>query len=64
MNRKNYHDIASEILTAILDQIGSEEHTKPQIFSELGHFIHAFEELVDEIHDDKRWPGRPSIQVD
>jgi hypothetical protein len=64
MQRQKYHELAGELLTAILDEIGSKEHTKPQIFSKLGDFIHAFEDLVDEIQDDKRWPDRPPIQVD
>jgi hypothetical protein len=61
MNRGKYHELASELLTTILDEIGGKEHTKPEIFSEFGNFLHCFEDLVDEIHDDKRWPGRPSI---
>jgi hypothetical protein len=64
MKREKYHELADELLTAILDELGNGEHTKPDIFSKLGDFIHVFEDLVDEIHDDKRWPERPPIEVD
>jgi hypothetical protein len=63
MKRQKYHDLASELLVAVLDEIGGEEHTPSQIFSELTAFTGIFEDLVAEIHDDRRWPDRPPIQL-
>jgi hypothetical protein len=59
MKRQKYHNIACELLIAILDEIGGEEHTNLQIFSEFAAFTGIFEDLVAEIHDDRRWPDRP-----
>jgi hypothetical protein len=63
MKRQKYHDLASELLVAILDEIGGEEHTNGQIFDELNKFTGIFEDLVTEIHDDRQWPDRPPIQI-
>jgi hypothetical protein len=64
MKRQKYHDMASELLVAILDEIGGEEHTPSQIFAEFAAFTDIFEDLVAEIHDDRRWPDRPPIPID
>jgi hypothetical protein len=63
MKCQKYHELASELLVAVLDEIGGEEHTPSQIFNELAAFTGIFEELVAEIHDDKLWPNRPPIQL-
>jgi hypothetical protein len=63
MKRQKYHELASELLVAILDEIGREEHTNSQIFGEFADFTGIFEDLVAEIHDDRLWPGRPPIQL-
>jgi hypothetical protein len=64
MKREKYHEMANELLAVILDQLGGPEHTPVQIMSEFCFFVGIFQDLVTEIHDDERWPGRPPIQVD
>jgi hypothetical protein len=63
MKREKYHELAGELLVAVLDKIGGEEHTNSEIFSEFGKFSDIFESLVNEIHDDRLWPDRPPIQI-
>jgi hypothetical protein len=63
MKCQKYHELASELLVAILDEIGGDEHTNGQIFGEFAAFTEIFEDLVTEIHDDRQWPDRPPIQI-
>jgi hypothetical protein len=63
MKRQKYHDIASELLVAMLDEIAAKSIPLPKSSAKFAAFTDVFEDLVADIHDDRRWPDRPPMQI-